>query len=140
MVPDPEPYIGWMESLSAASVPDLARHAAPEIRFADPFQDVTGLAAVERVYAAIFRHCRDPRFTVLDRAWSGQAWYLRFRFTARSTAGADLSFDGVSELRFDAAGRVILHHDHWDSGGAFYGRLPLLGRVIGWIRGRVAKA
>jgi hypothetical protein len=37
---------------------------------------------------------------------------------------------GITHLRFDQEGRVILHQDFWDSGLGFYSHVPLLGGIV----------
>ena len=37
---------------------------------------------------------------------------------------------GISHLRFDEKGQVVLHQDYWDSSGALYSHLPIVGSII----------
>jgi hypothetical protein len=37
---------------------------------------------------------------------------------------------GITHLRFNEQGQVILHQDFWDSGLGFYSHVPLLGGVV----------
>ena len=37
---------------------------------------------------------------------------------------------GITHLRFNEQGQVVLHQDFWDSGLGFYAHLPLLGGVV----------
>lgn len=37
---------------------------------------------------------------------------------------------GITHLRFNEQGQVVLHQDFWDSGLGFYSHVPLLGGVI----------
>jgi hypothetical protein len=41
---------------------------------------------------------------------------------------------GVTHLRFDADGRIVLHQDFWDASEGLYQYVPMLGRVIHRIR------
>jgi hypothetical protein len=43
---------------------------------------------------------------------------------------------GITHLRFNEAGRVILHQDFWDTGLGFYQHIPVLGRVVKSINRR----
>lgn len=45
---------------------------------------------------------------------------------------------GITHLRFNSLGQVILHQDFWDTGLGFYQHIPALGRVIKGINGRFA--
>ena len=37
---------------------------------------------------------------------------------------------GMTHLRFDEDGRVVLHQDFWDAAGGLYEHLPLIGAVV----------
>ena len=41
-------------------------------------------------------------------------------------------------MAFDGDGRVLSHLDHWDAGGQFYARLPVLGTLIRLVKRRLA--
>lgn len=139
LTPDIDPFQTYLETLTAESVPHLRGLVAADVRFIDPFHAVSGAAAMQQVFAAIFQSLTDVRFTVTDRAWSGTAWYLRWRFEGvRKAGGALLAFDGMSEIHFDADGKVRFYRDHWDAGQGVYEQLPGLGLVLRWLRRRIA--
>lgn len=136
-----EAYVAFYEGLSPESLERLPSLCAPEVRFRDPFNDVTGIAAYRAILEKMFVDVREPRFEVTDRALSNDVAYLRWTFTFRSRkGGAPWRIEGMSELHFDEAGRVAAHLDHWDSGSQFYGRLPFLRTLIGLVRKRLAVA
>lgn len=140
-VPSIEPFQQYLESLTAETVPQIADLVAGDVRFIDPFHDVSGALAMQRVFAAIFVSLKNVRFTVIDRAWSGNAWYLRWRFEAdRRQSGQMLAFDGMSEIYFNDDGRVRLYRDHWDAARGFYENLPVLGLVLRFLRRKIASA
>ncbi len=105
------------------------------MRFRDPFNDVSGVEALIRATAAMFRF-GTPRFEILDRALGGRGGYLLWRYTVDIRAERPWIIDGMTALRFDAAGRVIEHIDHWDAAGQVYERLPLLGALLRLIKRR----
>ena len=132
-------YVSFYESLTRENLDRLDRLCVPDVRFRDPFNDVTGIAAYRAILADMFERVTAPRFEVSDWAISGRIAYLRwsFAFTPKN-GGTAWHFEGMSEVHFDEQGRVATHLDHWDSGSQFYGRLPLLGRLIGLVRKRLA--
>lgn len=137
--PDIAPFQRYLETLAPASIAELRALVAPDVRFADPFHAVSGVAAMEGVFAAMFDTLTDVRFTVTDRAWSGTVWYLRWRFEAiRRQGGAGLAFDGMSEVHFGPDGKVCFYRDHWDAAQGVYERLPGVGLVLRWLRRRIA--
>jgi steroid Delta-isomerase len=136
--PDPLPYIRYYETLSRASVGELRGLAAPDMRFADPFNDLSGVERIVRMLERMFDDLDEPRFAVTDRAASGAVWYLRWRFSARLRGrSTPWTIEGMTEVHYDDRGRVTAHLDHWDSGAQFYAKLPVIGWLIGLVRRRL---
>ena len=132
-------YVSFYNSLTPESLGHLDDLCAPEVRFRDPFNDVTGIAAYRAILAGMFGHVSAPSFEVSDWALSERVAYLRWTFTfTPKKGGAPWRIDGMSEVHFDQLGRVVIHLDHWDSGSQFYARLPLLRTLIGFVRKRLA--
>lgn len=131
-------YLQFFETLTPASLDRLADIYTEDARFADPFSDVRGLAAIRHVFEQMFRYAPDARFTLSESAWSGERWllYWSMEFTGRN--GAPWRIDGTSRVLVADDGRVSEHLDYWDSGRQFYERLPLLGSIIRLIRRRIA--
>jgi steroid delta-isomerase len=134
------PLEAWGEfwqGLTPDSVARVRRLCAPDIRFVDPFNDLTGVERLEALLVHMFQTLESPRFVVDDRAMGKDAGYLRWRFFA-TLRGRPISLEGMSEVRFDAAGKVILHRDHWDASTQVYGRIPVLGAAIRLVRKRLS--
>lgn len=132
-------YAAFFETLTPETLPQLRDLCAPDVRFRDPFNDVTGAAHMESIFRDMFRPLVAPRFAVTHWAVSGETAYLRWTMTFRRTSGGRLwTIEGVSEVRFDAAGRVVAHIDHWDAAGQLYERLPLIGALLRRIRRRLS--
>ena len=64
-------------------------------------------------------------------------WSMEARFTPIRTERISDSL-GVTHLRFDENGRVILHQDFWDSTEGFFRHIPVLGAVVNSVKRRVA--
>lgn len=56
-------------------------------------------------------------------------WTMHFESKAYGI-GIDSKSVGMTHLRFDEEGRVILHQDFWDAAGGLYEHLPLVGAMI----------
>jgi len=130
-------YLSFFETVTPETLPRLVTLVSPDIRFRDPFNDVTGPAAMRRVFEDMFARFDGPRFVVTDRADSPDRCYVRWRFTARGR-GREWTIDGVSEISVDGEGRIVEHIDHWDAASQVYERLPLVGALVRFIRRRAA--
>ena len=121
--------IARYQNLRPETVADAARHYAADARFKDPFNEVRGIAAIERIFRHMFVQVDDPRFVVTARftGEDGAMLLWEFHFRTRGIGAQALCVKGASHLRFDAAGRVAEHRDYWDAAGELYARLPLIG-------------
>jgi steroid Delta-isomerase len=134
------PLDAWADAWAGLTPDNVARLrelCAPDIRFLDPFNDLTGVGRLEALLLHMFQTLENPQFKVEDRAMGKAAGYLRWRFTA-SLWDRPIVLEGMSEVRFDATGKVTLHHDHWDASTQVYGRIPILGAAIRLVRKRLS--
>ncbi len=130
-------YGRYFENLTPDTLPEIARIATPDMRFRDPFNDVRGIDDVVRLLGTMYAH-GTPRFEILDRALGQSAGYILWRFTNDPGGGrAPFVITGMSEINFAPDGRISEHIDHWDSGGQFYERIPVLGWLIRLVRKRL---
>lgn len=132
-------YGRFFETIAPDSLDRLDGIVAPDVRFVDPFNDVTGIEK----YRAIFRHMFDtveqPRFTILRTAIEGDTAFYRWRFSFRRKGAVEIwTIEGMSEVRFRPDGLVAEHVDHWDAASQLYERLPVLGALLRWVRRKLA--
>ncbi|MBB4265547.1 nuclear transport factor 2 family protein [Roseospira visakhapatnamensis] len=128
-------YVAFFEALTPEAVERLSDVTTPDIHFVDPFNDVVGLAALQRVFRGMYKDMDGPRFRVTHRAFDGDVCFLRWEFTGRvRRLRADWRIIGMTELRFAEDGRVRQHVDHWDAGRQFHERLPVIGALVRWVR------
>lgn len=125
------------ETFAPADVQRLGQYYREDACFRDPFHNVRGLAAIQRIFAAMFEAMDDPRFTVTSRIESGREIVLLWRLSFR-LRGAPQSLDGASHLRLDGQGLVAWHRDYWDPAEGIYEKLPVLGALMRWLRRRAA--
>jgi len=124
--------IAQYESLRPDNLDALVALYARDCRFKDPFNDVSGRAAVKRVFEHMFETVKAPRFVVNDALVEGDQCFLGWDFHA-----GDLVIRGASHLRFNAAGLVISHRDYWDAAEELYEKLPVLGALMRLIKRRL---
>jgi len=64
-------------------------------------------------------------------------YYLRWTMDIRSPnlrSGETLRSTGITMLRFDSDGRILIHKDYWDSAAGLYDHLPVIGPQLELIR------
>ena len=132
-------YATFFEELSADNLIKLSGVMTEDIHFIDPFNDVRGLAKVEKIFEHMFSNLEKPQFTVshMGMADNGQPLgFLRWELDSL-LSGKPYRIVGMSEVSFAADGRVSLHVDHWDAAQQFYERLPVIGGVLRMVRSRL---
>lgn len=131
-------YIRFYETLTLQTVGELRTLVTPDVHFRDPFNDVQGVAGYERVLTKMFEDLDTPRFEIAHAVLDGSVGYLKWRFVFRVKRGRERAIVGMSELHFDADGRVARHVDYWDAAAQVYEHLPVLGFILRRIRRRIA--
>lgn len=132
--------VSFFEQLTPQDLTQLPALYAEDAGFKDPFNDMRGIAAIERVFRHMFDTLADPRFVVHDAVVDGDQCFLTwdFLFRFRGRAPVQQTVRGATHLRFDAQGRIALHRDYWDAAEELYEKLPLLGAPMRWLRRRMA--
>jgi len=131
--------IQFFEQLKPEDLPRLPEIYASNARFKDPFNEVQGLPAIERIFAHMFEALDSPHFIVTERIAQGHqcflVWDFRFRFKRFDTL-AWQTVRGGTHLVFDDNGLVTLHRDYWDAAEELYEKLPLVGALMRWLKRR----
>jgi steroid Delta-isomerase len=128
----------FFETLTPDTLPALGTVYAPSARFIDPFNDVSGLDAIRRVFVHMFQVLEAPRFVVLEALAGEHSGFVLWSFRFRRGGGPEQQVLGTTHLRFDEEGRVLVHHDHWDPAGQLYEKVPVLGALARWLRQRLS--
>lgn len=118
-------------------------HRLPEIYaervvFIDPVCRIEGLAALRRYFSSLYRRLAYRRFELVSQQQQGnEAWLGWIMICAHPWLAKPVRIEGATRLQFDPWGKVSLQHDYYDLGAMLYEPLPLLGRLIRAIRGKL---
>jgi limonene-1,2-epoxide hydrolase len=127
------------QTLTPAGVQALGAIYAPDARFKDPFNDVQGVAEIQRIFRHMYVSLENPRFIVTGRIVQGAqcflTWEFRFGFR-RFKQGEAQCILGGSHLVLNEEGRITLHRDYWDAAEELYEKLPVVGSVMRWLKRR----
>lgn len=133
--------VDFFETLTPQSLDRFPEFYAADAWFKDPFNEVLGVDAIQRIFAHMFRQVDEPRFVVSERVADANGavlvWTLHYRSRGASNV-EELVIRGVSHLKFDADGKVAFHRDYWDTGEELYMKIPLLGALMRFLRRRLS--
>jgi steroid Delta-isomerase len=129
----------FFETLQPASVAQMGDYYTPDAYFKDPFNEVNGLAQVQRIFSHMYVALDNPHFVVTERVVQGTqcflVWDFKFRFK-RFDKSTEQTVRGTSHLRFAADGRINYHRDYWDAAEELYEKLPVVRSVMRWLKRR----
>jgi len=129
------------EAITPQSVASLGDIYCERVHFKDPFNDVHGLAAVQRIFDHMFVALQSPRFIVTRRVVDGTHCFLvwEFRFFFRGFGkSVEQCVVGSSSLQLTAEGKILEHRDYWDAAEELYEKMPILGGLMAWLRRRMS--
>ncbi|MFP4079579.1 MAG: nuclear transport factor 2 family protein [Ectothiorhodospira sp.] len=133
-------YAAFFSSLTEPDLDHLGEFFDPGARFKDPFNDVTGLEEIRRVFLHMFHQCPAPRFYLHSWAVQDNTAFFHWRFTDREEDAPGrmrLDVDGVSRVIFNEAGRAVSHVDYWDPAEYVYDQIPGVRGILRLLRRRI---
>lgn len=134
-----ERIVRFFETLKPQRVAQFDAIYTADATFKDPFNEVRGIAAIQRVFAHMYVALDEPHFVITARVVQGAQcfliWEFRFRFRRFDTHTLQ-TVRGASHLVLDAEGRIRLHRDYWDAAEELYEKLPVLGGLMRWVKER----
>lgn len=125
--------IQFYNEFTPASVARFPEFYSADAWFKDPFNEVRGIEAIQRIFTHMFGQVAEPQFVVTEKVVDANgamlAWEFRFRMKLWHK-GETQVIRGVSHLKFDAEGQVCYHRDYWDAAEELYEKLPLIGSIF----------
>jgi steroid delta-isomerase len=134
-----EKIVVFFETLTPESVQRFSQFYTEDAYFKDPFNEVRGIAPIQRIFAHMYTALHEPRFVVTGRIVEGEqvflSWDFHFRFRNFNSDQPQI-IRGATHLRLAADGRIRSHRDYWDAAEELYEKLPLVGGLMRWLKKR----
>ncbi len=119
---------------------DTSAVYAPDAFLDDTLKTVRGSEAIQEYFLGSVANTESITVEFTDMARSGHDYYFRwimdveFRFFRR---GESVRTVGMTHVRFNEAGQVLLHQDYWDSGRGLFDHVPLIGNGTRFLKSRL---
>lgn len=108
--------------------------------FNDTLKTVHGVDQVEQYLLASAEAIEEGKVEFLDLVAKEGSYYFRWAMTLRFkrfAKGEPKHSVGMTHIRFDSDGKVVLHQDFWDSTGGLFEHFPGLGWILRKAKDRV---
>ena len=139
MNPAVEKIVLFFETLTPHSVSRFGAYYTEDAFFKDPFNEVHGLAEVQRIFEHVCVALYEPSFVITERVVDGDqcflSWDFHFRFKKFSPEVRQ-TIRGATHLKLASDGRIRFHRDYWDAAEELYEKLPVVGGLMRWLKKR----
>ncbi len=118
----------------------VERLYADQLYFNDTFKTFTNLSELAHYLEETGENVTSSQVRLLSHTIDGQDVYIRWLMDfAFSASGKDIQSRslGMTHVRFNEQGEIILHQDFWDSTDGFFSHLPIVGGVVHRIRNKL---
>jgi ketosteroid isomerase-like protein len=132
--------VHFFEHLQPADVARINELYTADAQFKDPFNEVQGLPAIERIFAHMFEALDAPRFVITTQVQQGAQCFVTWDFVfamPRMDGGKAQTIRGATHfvLREEqGVWRVAVHRDYWDTAEELYEKLPVVGSLMRWLK------
>lgn len=109
-----------------------------DIVFIDPLHKIEGLENLQRYFEGMYKNVDEISFRYLTEWEQNNEAMLRWEMTFRHPrlkGGAPILIPGVTYLTF--AEKITRHQDYFDSNQMIFDHVPVLGSLLGWLKGRL---
>jgi steroid delta-isomerase len=129
-------YRQYLETLTLETLPSLPSFVCSNVRFKDPFNDVSGVSSMSKIFQDMFENIGNTVFRVdhmaSDKNICLMAWHVQ-----ATLRGKPWNFSGASIITFAPDGMVEKHIDYWDAASDFYKHFPIIGWLLEKLKLRV---
>lgn len=112
------------------------------VLFVDPVTTHTGIGALKAYFSRLLENAAQCRFdinNVVPCEQNDNNIHFVVTWTMQLTlkSGKFIALDGISELRIEND-LIVYHRDYYDIGAMVYEHLPVLGKLIKYIKRKLA--
>jgi ketosteroid isomerase-like protein len=146
--------VQFFEHLKVNDLQRLHEIYTHDALFKDPFNEVQGIEAIQRIFAHMFDSLHEPRFVITqqiaqiatDKKLPDQpnelqcfvTWDFLFNMQ-RFNPEVTHTIRGASHLVLreeNGVWRIALHRDYWDAAEELYEKLPVIGSIMRLLKRR----
>lgn len=131
-------FIHYYESFDVSNKELFVSLYSQDIIFSDPFKTLKGREKVYEYFLQQMERVTTCNFIIgdimQDKDMAAVVWKMQFSHPMMAK-GRLIDVHGMSHLKFDS--KIIYHKDFFDSSELIYRQIPVVGRVIQWIEGRL---
>ena len=130
--------VSW--NLSKLSFTKISYLFSCAIDFNDTLKTLRGVEDIEEYLLETAHTVTSISVEFDDVARSGQDHYFRWRMDFQAPKlrkGETIRTIGITQIRFNNEGKVVLHQDFWDSTAGLFEHLPVTNQIVNAVKKRL---
>ncbi len=134
-------FVDVYHELSTDNLHLLTEVYHKNVKFKDPMHELTGFDALYQYFVGLYQNVSYCQFEIQHVVETEQEAALYWTMTYQHkqlNAGKKIAVSGSSHLK-QSEGKVIYHRDYIDLGQMLYQHIPVIGKVISWIKNRASR-
>ena len=135
-----ENFVEVYQKLNTNNLALLSSIYHEDVIFIDPLHQVEGLSDLHKYFAALYENLTQCDFVIHEVIFDGNQaaiyWHMAYKHP-KLNRGKEVFVSGSSRISGED-NKVIYHRDYLDVGTMLYEQLPVIGRIIKWIKAKAA--
>ncbi len=117
--------ISFFENLRPSDLDHLNDIYHEDAKFKDPFNELSGIDNIRKVYQHMFDSLNNPHFVIIDSIKENQKLFLTWDFLFEIKK-REYRIHGSTYFELTREGLIINHRDYWDVGEELLLKIPIL--------------
>ena len=130
-------YRIFLEGLNVEKLHHFPEHVAPNVKFRDPFHDISGLSRMQGIFKKLFDKVKGIEFAIINHAISGRVVFFQWQLNG-TLYGRPWIIEGMTSITFNEEEKVTQHIEYWDAASQIYERFPVIGQLLRFFRRRIS--
>lgn len=133
-------FIDTYEKLSPDNLELLSRVYHNDVHFKDPIHELHGFVQLHNYFQDMYTNISSCQFVINDVIYQNNCAAIYWEMTyvhSKLNGKKPISINGHSHIK-GQDNKVIFHQDYLDLGAMIYEHIPLLGRVIIWLKQKIS--
>jgi ketosteroid isomerase-like protein len=132
-------FCSFYRDLDQKPLSQLKDIYSADVRFCDPVHSIQGIDSLTRYFEDLMQQVKACSFDIREISETGNTAFVRWTMHLQHPklkGGQAILVEGVSYLEFDA--KITLHQDYFDLGAMLYEHLPVIGRLVKYVKSSLA--
>ncbi|MFT6733742.1 MAG: hypothetical protein ACJAS9_001932 [Polaribacter sp.] len=135
-----EKFKSTYQNMNASNIESIEGLYAEEIQFTDPFHKIDGLGNLKQYFEELYQNVESVEFEFGNSLNENKQFFIEWEMTVchpKLNKAKPILVPGGTLIKIDEFEKIIFHRDYFDAGAMLYEQIPLLGRVIKWVKQKI---